>query len=82
LACANSRQSEAIERVAVRALARSTNWPPLGWVNCLKGREGDRINAVLATAGYNFSLLLRRLAELLRALIRLIADARPIAIAA
>jgi IS5 family transposase len=27
--------------------------------NHLKGREGDRINAVLAAAGYNFSLLLR-----------------------
>jgi hypothetical protein len=25
--------------------------------NYLKGREGDRINAVLAVAGYNFSLL-------------------------
>ncbi len=37
--------------------------------NYLKGREGDRINAVLAAAGYNFSLLLRWLAELLRALI-------------
>jgi hypothetical protein len=37
--------------------------------NYLKGREGDRINAVLAAAGYNFSLLLRWLAALLRALI-------------
>lgn len=27
--------------------------------NYLKGREGDRINAVLAAAGYNFHLLLR-----------------------
>jgi len=27
--------------------------------NYLKGREGNRINAVLAAAGYNFSLLLR-----------------------
>jgi transposase, IS5 family len=43
--------------------------------NYLKGREGDRINAILAAAGYNFSLLLRWLAELLRALIRLLADA-------
>ena len=25
----------------------------------IKGRDGDRINAVLAAAGYNFSLLLR-----------------------
>jgi transposase, IS5 family len=37
--------------------------------NNLKGREGDRINAVLAAAGYNFGLLLRWLAELLRVLI-------------
>ena len=36
--------------------------------NYLKGREGDRINAVLAAAGYNFCLLLRWLATLLRAL--------------
>ena len=37
--------------------------------NYLKGRDGDRINAVLAAAGYNFGLLLRWLAALLRALI-------------
>jgi IS5 family transposase len=36
--------------------------------NYLKGRDGDRINAILAAAGYNFSLLLRWLATLLRAL--------------
>ena len=30
--------------------------------NYLKGPEGDRINAVLAAAGYNFGLLLRWLA--------------------
>jgi IS5 family transposase len=35
--------------------------------NHLKGRDGDRINAVLA-AGYNFSLLLRWFEELLRAI--------------
>jgi hypothetical protein len=38
--------------------------------NYLKGRLGDRINAVLAAAGYNFGLLLRWLAELLRVIIR------------
>src|SRR5947208_1274565 len=43
--------------------------------NYLKGRGGDRINAVLAAAGYNFGLLLRWLAELLRALIRALAFA-------
>src|SRR5436305_11084333 len=31
--------------------------------NYLKGRDGDRINAVLAAAGYNFGLLLRWLAR-------------------
>ncbi len=36
--------------------------------NYLKGRDGDRINAVLAAAGYNFSPLLRWLEELLCAL--------------
>lgn len=38
--------------------------------NYLKGREGDRANAVLAAAGYNFSLLLRWLEALLRAFIQ------------
>src|SRR5262249_5905294 len=36
--------------------------------NYLTGRDGDRINAVLAAAGYNFSLLLRWFEELLPAL--------------
>ncbi len=40
--------------------------------NHLKGRDGDRINAVLAAAGYNFALLLRWLARLLRALFRVL----------
>jgi transposase, IS5 family len=45
--------------------------------NHLKGRDGDRANAVLAAAGYNFALLLRWLARLLRALIQaLLAPAR------
>jgi IS5 family transposase len=37
--------------------------------NHLKGRDGDRSNAVLAAAGYNFSLLLRWFEEFLRALL-------------
>src|SRR6476646_8324504 len=49
--------------------------------NYLKGHDGDCINAVLAAAGYNFGLLLRWLARLLRALFQAlftsIADARP-----
>jgi IS5 family transposase len=32
--------------------------------NYLKGRDGDRNNAVLAAAGYNFSLLLRWLTSI------------------
>lgn len=43
--------------------------------NYLKGRDGDRINAVLAAAGYNFSLLLRWLGGLLRALFAAFAKA-------
>ena len=43
--------------------------------NHLKGREGDRINAVLAAAGYNFSLLLRWFRRLLRALLLILARA-------
>ena len=45
--------------------------------NYLKGRVGDRINAVLAAAGYNFGLLLRWLAALLRAIIRAFAETVP-----
>jgi IS5 family transposase len=44
--------------------------------NHLKGRDGDRINAVLAAAGYNFGLLLRWLERLLRALIRALLQPR------
>jgi transposase, IS5 family len=43
--------------------------------NYLKGRDGDRINAVLAAAGYNFSLLRRWFAQLLRALLSILARA-------
>jgi IS5 family transposase len=35
--------------------------------NYLNGQDGDRVNAVLAAAGFNFHLLLRWLAALLRA---------------
>jgi IS5 family transposase len=41
--------------------------------NYLKGRDGDRANAVLAAAGYNFSLLLRWLEVFLRALFQVFA---------
>ena len=46
-------------------------------ISRVKGREGDRINAVLAAAGYNFSLLLRWLERLLRALMRMLAVLAP-----
>lgn len=45
--------------------------------NHLKGRNGGRINAVLAAAGDNFSLLLRWLARILRALIAGLAKPPP-----
>ena len=38
--------------------------------NYLKGKDGDRINAVLAAAGFNFHLLLRWFAAILRAWIQ------------
>ena len=45
--------------------------------NYLKGRDGDRANAILAAAGYNFSLLIRWFEALLWALIQMILrDAR------
>ena len=47
--------------------------------NYLKGHDGDRMNAVLAAAGYNFSLLLRWLERLLRALIRALLAAPEVA---
>jgi len=45
--------------------------------NYLKGRAGDRINAVLAAAGFNFSLLLRWLGALLRALFLALSPSLP-----
>ena len=45
--------------------------------NYLKGRDGDRINAVLAAAGYNFGLLLHWLGRLLRALFQAMLTALP-----
>ena len=40
--------------------------------NDLKRRRGDRINAILAAAGYNFALLLRWLRRLLQALFQVL----------
>jgi transposase, IS5 family len=47
--------------------------------NYLKGPQGDRINALLAAAGYNFALLLRWLAMILRALISALPRTTPAA---
>jgi IS5 family transposase len=47
--------------------------------NYFKGPECDRMNAVLAAAGYNFSLLLRWLAAILRALIMVLGQTAPAA---
>jgi transposase, IS5 family len=44
--------------------------------NHFKGRDGDRINAVLAAARYNFGLLLRWFAELLRVLLLILCRRR------
>lgn len=40
--------------------------------NYLKGRDGDRNNAILAAAGYNFSLLLSWMTLLLRKILRML----------
>ena len=45
--------------------------------NYLKGRDGDRINAVLAAAGFNFSLLLRWFEKLLRAWLLIVSRGFP-----
>jgi hypothetical protein len=55
-----------------RALSETTSpslFPHRMGRNYLKGRDGDRINGGVAAAGYNFSLLLRWLTALLRAVI-------------
>jgi IS5 family transposase len=65
------RMTTAVKRLMRR---RSAVEPVIGHVksehrmdrNHLAGREGDAANAVLAGAGYNFSLLLRWLSDLLR----------------
>jgi IS5 family transposase len=44
--------------------------------NYLNGRKGDRANAILAAAGFNFSLLIRWLAEIWRAWILTITATR------
>ncbi|WP_208760293.1 transposase, partial [Mesorhizobium tianshanense] len=49
--------------------------------NYLAGRQGDALNAILAAAGYNFSLLLRWLKDFLSLLIALL-QLRPKSVAA
>jgi IS5 family transposase len=43
--------------------------------NYFKGRDGDRINAVIAAAGYNFSLVLPWFRRLLHTLLLILARA-------
>ena len=45
--------------------------------NYLKGHDGDRANAVLSAAGYDFAQLLRWFEVLLRALLTMIARTIP-----
>ena len=52
---------------------RSSSKTSTGWDNHLAGRAGDAANAVLAALGYNFGLLLRWLALLLRIVLTVLA---------
>lgn len=63
---ARTIRCEMKRRAAVEPVIRHVKAEHRMGRNYLKGREGDRINAVLAAAGYNFSLLLRWLKALLR----------------
>ena len=75
------KSREMKQRAAVEPVIDHTKAERRMGRNYLKGRDGDRSNAVLATAGYSFSLLLRSLARLLRALIRaLLLAPRPLQI--
>jgi transposase, IS5 family len=59
-------------RAAVEPVIGHLKAEPRMGRNYLKGRNGDRANAVLAAAGYNFALLLRWLRGLLRALFQML----------
>lgn len=84
----NKAPTEAIRRELRR---RSAIEPVIGHMkndglldrNFLKGRDGDRINAILSGAGHNFRLLLRWLRLLLRLirewLLSMIAGRQPVA---
>jgi hypothetical protein len=73
-----ARCAGAPSRSAPRCVAAPVVEPVIGHMKAehrmgldyLKGRDGERINAVLAAAGYNFGLLLRWLERLLRALMQ------------
>ena len=74
-----ARCAASLLRSTARCVARAAVEPVIGHIkaehrmggNYLKGRDGDRINAVLAAAGYNFGLLLCWLKRLLCALMRM-----------
>src|SRR5215470_2027700 len=75
--CAASPPRSAARCAAVEPVIGHTKAEHRMGRNYLKARNGDRINAVLAAAGYNFSLLLRWLARLLRALFQALFTAVP-----
>jgi hypothetical protein len=54
-----------------------TRRPSTAWTATISKAAGDRINRVLAAAGYNLGLLLRWLAELLHTLIRMLTLSAP-----
>ena len=79
-----SGQVRRVTKVIRREMRRRAVEPVIGHLkddhrmrrSYLKGRDGDRINAVLAAAGYNFSLLLRWFEKLLRVLLLIICRSR------
>ena len=54
-----------------------TRRPGTAWTATISKAAGDRINRVLATAGYNLGLFLRWLAELLHTSIRMLTLSAP-----
>jgi IS5 family transposase len=79
-----SGQVRRVTKIIRREMRRCAVEPVIGHLkadhrmrrNHLKGREGDRINAVLAAAGYNFSLLRRWFEELVRVLLLILYRSR------
>jgi hypothetical protein len=68
---ARAGRARLVTQVIRREMRRRAAVEPV--IGHLKDDEGDRINAVLAAAGYSFSLLLRWFRRLLCALFRILA---------